>query len=156
MSCGKLLYSQSEVQISAWSCDGCLSEVEGGFMGLASLVVQLVKNPLANAEDTKDLGSIPGLGRSLEKEVKTSIFAWKIPWKEELVGYSPWGHKESDTTEHTHPCPISRGSHVVSGQTVSELSWIVGTPKAGVWSIAWCFGGTPLAPFQAVELGIKP
>ena len=53
MSCGKLLYSQSEVQISAWSCDGCLSEVEGGFMGLASLVVQLVKNPLANAEDMR-------------------------------------------------------------------------------------------------------
>ena len=44
------MYSQSEVQISAWSCGGCLSEVEGGFMGLASLVVQLVKNPLANAE----------------------------------------------------------------------------------------------------------
>ena len=44
-------------------------------MGLASLVVQLVKNPLANAEDTKDLGSIPALGRSLEKEVKTSILA---------------------------------------------------------------------------------
>ena len=64
MSCGKLLYSQSEVQISAWSCDGCLSEVEGGFMGLASLVVQLVKNPLANAEDIRDAGSIPGLGRS--------------------------------------------------------------------------------------------
>ena len=75
MSCGKLLYSQSEVQISAWSSDGCLSEVERGFTGLASLVVQLVKNPRANAEDTKDLGSIPGLGRSLEKEVKTRILA---------------------------------------------------------------------------------
>ena len=85
MSCGKLLYSQSEVQISAWSYDGCLSEVERGFTGLASLVVQLVKNPLANAEDTKvnvkigllwwlsgkesachtrDLGLISGSGRS--------------------------------------------------------------------------------------------
>ena len=53
----------------------CLKWREGGFMGLASLVVQLVKNPLANAEDTKDLGSIPALGRSLEKEVKTSILA---------------------------------------------------------------------------------
>ena len=44
-------------------------------MGLASLVVQLVKNPLANAEDTKHLGSISGLGRSLEKEMETSILA---------------------------------------------------------------------------------
>ena len=43
-----------------------------------------------------DLGSIPGLGRSLEKEKATnsSILAWRIPWT-----YSPWGRKELDTTE---------------------------------------------------------
>ena len=37
----------------------------------------------------------------LEKEMAThfSILAWKIPWTESLLGYSPWGHKESDTTE---------------------------------------------------------
>ena len=27
------------------------------------------------------------------------IPAWRIPWTEEPVGYSPWGCKESDTTE---------------------------------------------------------
>ena len=39
----------------------------------------------------------------LEKEMAThsSILAWRIPWTEELVGYSPWGRKESDTTEAT-------------------------------------------------------
>ena len=26
-------------------------------------------------------------------------FAWKIPWTESLVGYSPWGRKELDKTE---------------------------------------------------------
>ena len=31
----------------------------------ASLVVQLIKNPPANAGDTRDVGSIPGLGKSL-------------------------------------------------------------------------------------------
>ena len=31
----------------------------------------------------------------------SSILAWKIPWTEELHRYSPWGCKESDTTEHT-------------------------------------------------------
>ena len=34
-----------------------------------------------------------------------SILAWRIPWTESLVGYSPQGHEESDTTkvtEHTH------------------------------------------------------
>ena len=25
--------------------------------------------------------------------------AWRIPWTEEPGGYSPWGHKELDTTE---------------------------------------------------------
>ena len=29
----------------------------------------------------------------------SSILAWRIPWTQELVGYSPWGRKESDTTE---------------------------------------------------------
>ena len=37
----------------------------------------------------------------LEKEMAThsSILAWKIPWTEEPVGYSPWGRKELDMTE---------------------------------------------------------
>ena len=41
----------------------------------------------------------------LEKEIATysSILAWRIPWIERsLVGYSPWGHKELDTTEQLH------------------------------------------------------
>ena len=29
----------------------------------------------------------------------SSVLAWRIPWTEELLGYSPRGHKESDTTE---------------------------------------------------------
>ena len=29
----------------------------------------------------------------------SSTLAWKIPWTEDLVGCSPWGCKESDTTE---------------------------------------------------------
>ena len=37
----------------------------------------------------------PWVGRSLVKEMAShsSIMAWRIPWA------SPWGHKESDTTE---------------------------------------------------------
>ena len=27
-----------------------------------------------------------------------SFLAWELPWME---GYSPWGHKESDMTEHS-------------------------------------------------------
>ena len=29
----------------------------------------------------------------------SSTLAWKIPWTEERVGCSPWGRRESDTTE---------------------------------------------------------
>ena len=38
---------------------------------------------------------------TLEEEMAThsSILAWKILWTEE-PGYSPWSHKESNTTEH--------------------------------------------------------
>ena len=37
----------------------------------------------------------------LEKEMAnhSSTLAWKIPWTEEPGSYSPWGRKESDTTE---------------------------------------------------------
>ena len=56
-----------------------------------------VKNPPANAGDTS---SIPGLEDPLDEKMEThsSILAWKTPKTEELVGFSPWGHKESDTT----------------------------------------------------------
>ena len=37
----------------------------------------------------------------LETEMATpsSTLAWKIPWMEVLLGYSPWGCKESNMTE---------------------------------------------------------
>ena len=31
----------------------------------------------------------------------SSVLAWRIHGQRSLVGYSPWGHKESDTTEAT-------------------------------------------------------
>ena len=70
----------------------------------ASQMVLVVKNSPANAGDLRDLGSIPGLGRSLEE------------WHGNLLQYSclenpmdrrswwatrPQGHKELDTTEGT-------------------------------------------------------
>ena len=45
---------------------------------------------------------MPFLGQedALEKEMATtsSILAWEIPWSRNMVGCSPWGRKESDTT----------------------------------------------------------
>ena len=31
--------------------------------------------------------------------IHSSILAWEIPWTEEPGGLSPWGHRESDTTD---------------------------------------------------------
>ena len=41
---------------------------------------------------------------SLEKEMAphSSTLAWRIPWRKSLVGYSPWGRKDSDMTEWLH------------------------------------------------------
>ena len=57
-----------------------------------------------SAGNARDLGSYPWIEEDpLRREwlaTLTSIFAWRIPWTERsLAGYSPWGHKESDSTE---------------------------------------------------------
>ena len=63
-----------------------------------------IKNPPANAGDSRDMGSIPGLEASLEEEngnplqyscLKNSMHTRR------LVDYRPRGRKELDTTEHT-------------------------------------------------------
>ena len=48
-----------------------------------------------------DPGSIPGSGRSSEKEMAThsSILAWEIPWTEEPGGLQSMDHKELDIIE---------------------------------------------------------
>ena len=66
-----------------------------------------------NAGDVRDAGSVPGLER----------FPWRRKWQptpvflpekscgqRKLAGYSPRGHKESDTTEYTQ-------------QQDTEMSW---------------------------------
>ena len=60
----------------------------------------LVKNPPANAGDP---GLILDREDPLEKGMATHsrILVLRTPWTEELVGYSPWGRTESDTTEQT-------------------------------------------------------
>ena len=64
----------------------------------SSLVAQMVKN-LPVMQETW----VPSWGGkdALEEEMAThsSILAWRIPWTEELAGYSLWGHKELDRTE---------------------------------------------------------
>ena len=58
----------------------------------ASQVVLAIKKLPANAGDIRDASSIPGSGRSPGEGNGNPL---------QLVGYSPYSHKESDTTEGT-------------------------------------------------------
>ena len=59
----------------------------------------VVKKLPANAGATGNSVSIPRSGRSLE--VGNGNPLQYSCWGS-LVGFSPWGHKESDTTEHSN------------------------------------------------------
>ena len=76
----------------------------------ASQMALVVNNSLANKEDVRDTGLILGLGRSPgEGQGNPFLFFFFLSGESHgqrrLVGYSPWGCKESDTTKrliHTH------------------------------------------------------
>ena len=62
----------------------------------------VVKNLPANARDTGDMGSISWVGKVLWRRTSqpTPVFLPGESYgQRSLVGYSPWGLKESDTTE---------------------------------------------------------
>ena len=76
-----------------WFIEFCIEGFPGG---------SVVKN-LPAVQDTR----VQSLGQEdpLEKEMAThsSIPALENPHgQRSLAGYSPWGHKESDTTERLH------------------------------------------------------
>ena len=65
----------------------------------------VVKNPPANAGDIRDVGLIPGSGRSpggghgnpLQYSCLENPYGQRS-----LAGYHPWDHEELDVTEHAH------------------------------------------------------
>ena len=80
----------------------------------------VVKNPLAN---TGDVGLIPGLGRSPGEGLRNSLqySCLENPQgQRSLAGYSPWGRKESDTTER-----LSATQHIPFLLCVCLCCWLV-------------------------------
>ena len=81
-----------------------------------------------------DLGSITGSRRSpwRRKWQPTPVFMpEESHGQRSLIGYSPWGHKESDMTErlHFHLTPLQVGAtHLpkVAGQTALENQGLIG------------------------------
>ena len=62
----------------------------------------VVKNLPANAGDSRDVGSIPGSGRSLGVENGNAALVFlpgKFHEERSRMGCNPWGCKGSDTTE---------------------------------------------------------
>ena len=93
----------------------------------------VVKNPSANAGDAEDVGSIPGLGRSPAggngNPLQYSCLK-KSHGQRSLVGYSPWGHKESDMTyslsTHTHTHTMGYYSEIKMNNpvTLEQHGWM--------------------------------
>ena len=97
---------------------------------VVSQVALMVKNPPANAGNAGETGSIPGLER----------FPWRRAWqptpvffageshgKRSLVGCSPWGHEQSDTTERAHAHTRARAhththTHTLHADVLSSTS----------------------------------
>ena len=59
------------------------------------------KTPATNAWDISDVGSIPGLGRSPREGNGNPFLPGEYHEQRNLVGYSPWGCKESYMPEAT-------------------------------------------------------
>ena len=64
----------------------------------------MVKNPPANEGEARDVGLISGSGRSpgVINDTSPVFLPGLFHGQRRLAGYRPWGHKESETTEHTH------------------------------------------------------
>ena len=64
----------------------------------------MVKNLPAYAGDVETWIRFLGLEDPLEESMAAhfSVLPWRIHGQRSLSGYSPWGHKESDTTEATY------------------------------------------------------
>ena len=90
-------------------------------------MAQMVKR-LSTMQETR----VRSLGQEdpLEKEIAihSSTIAWKIHGQRSLVGYSPWGHKESDTTERLH------FHFLVSQKALVTSSWLKARRKGHSWS----------------------
>ena len=72
-------------------------------MGLPGALAIVVEKPSANAGDIRDAGQSLHQEDALEEAWQPTPVS--LPGESQgqrsLVGYSPWGRKESDTTEHT-------------------------------------------------------
>ena len=94
-----------------------------------SQVVLVVKNPPANAGNTRDCGFNPWIRKIPWRRAwqSTQVF---LPGESHglrsLVGQSPWGRKESDTAEHAAHMALTRGANSDSSPGLNEkVGWVL-------------------------------
>ena len=114
----RCLYPISSLQRTSWlvgTVGNCNQRKRDSVMcsSGASLVVQMVENMPAMQETR-----VQTLAQEepWEKEMAThsSILAWRMPWPEGLLSYSPWARKESghNCAANTHTmCPFVNKTH---------------------------------------------
>ena len=129
---------------------------------VASLVVQRLKHLPAVWETW-----VRSLGQEdpLEKEMATTpvLLPGKFHGWRSLVGYSPWGHEESDTTEQFHfhlngdigsvhiNCPLPPFSALRARCLYCSLGSFFLSPHR-LFPAAWCLGpsGNSFFPFSVI------
>ena len=87
----------------------------------------MVKNPPANAGDVRDVGSVPGSGRSSGKGNGNPLqySCLENLGQRNLADYSPLGSKESATMEHISTIPAKRKSKNFKGKNTLQFGILV-------------------------------
>ena len=87
----------------------------------------------------------------------SSVLAWRIPWTEEPGGYSPWGHKESDTVERlsTHTMYKSKRNdfEIIAWSDKHGILGITALGGLGLMIGTYWWKGTPLQKQQTCYEG---
>ena len=114
-----------------------------------SLVAQMVKGFPCNSDgkestcNVKDLGTIPGLGRSTGGEHGHPLHYFcleNLHGQRSLVGHSPWGRKESDMTERLSTAQ----RHWVGTASAREICWCLVVEARVLLDISQCTGPPPM------------
>ena len=69
------------------------------------------------------------------------ILAWKIPWTEEPGRLRPWGHKESERTEHADKSKELQGW---------RKNWLVGLTEGQYYIVLMDEFRTPKGVFESI------
>ena len=105
-------------------------------------VWQLVKlSPVMTCEVAGDPGSIPGLGRSLEKAMAThsSMLTWEIPWTEEPGRLQSRGLKSWTQAPRSYPNELRFwASRMLERALVAGICMGQGTVRHTQKTAIWC------------------